>query len=372
MAASLRIPSPDEDLTREWLSVALGSAVESATFQRLGEADSVTGLVLRVHLEYRADARGPGSVIVKRPLRPREGRLPFAIATFTTEVRFYQRLAPALTLPVPALLAGDVDEPSGDFVLVLEDFPALRAGNNEVGATASEAARLVDQLATLHARWWNDDALRDQRYLGSLEGQVARLDAAVEERMPTFLERHGEFVAPSDREVFEAIHRRGLRALVARLFESPRTLIHGDFSMKNTLIGGTAAEPSFVVIDWQQAARQPAVRDLSFFIQTSVPPSDRASAEQALLRRYHANLESGGVTGYAFDRLLDDYRYSVLIDLARIVSFGATPNRTPAADAVVRSILGRTGSARELDLLRLVNGSAPERFQAARPFTPPG
>ncbi len=138
---------------------------------------------------------------------------------------------------------------------------------------------------------------------------------------------------------------------MAPLLRSPRTLIHGDLSLKNTLVGGTAENPEFVILDWQLAAVQPGIRDVSFFVETSVAPETRTDAEEYLLRYYYSQLEARGARGYSFDALMDDYRRSVLVDLARIWSFGSVPNPTTAINAVVRNnIRGRTGSAVELRL----------------------
>lgn len=352
----LTIPQSELDITASWLAGALAdhfgtaeSDIQAATFDRLGEADSVAGTVLRARLRYRdAGTPGPRSVIVKL-LRTRETGSAVNNAMYSREVEFYRRLAPGIGMSIPHAYYSAVDADSGDYVLVLEDFPTLRAGKNEDGASASEARVLLTEMAALHARWWGSRELDAHTFLATFEGVLDRYEAAAE-RLPVFLERHGDFVQPEERAVWEALGRR-FRPAVAPLLRSPRTLIHGDLSLKNTLVGGTAENPEFVILDWQLAAVQPGARDVSFFVETSVAPETRTNAEEDLLRYYHSQLEAQGVRGYSFDALMDDYRRSVLVDLARIWSFGSVPNPTTAMNAVVRNnIRGRTGSAVELRL----------------------
>ncbi len=160
------IPQSELDITALWLAGALAdhfgiaeSDIQAATFDRLGEADSVTGTVLRARLRYRdAGTSGPRSVIVKLP-RTQETRTAVNNAMYSREVEFYRRLAPGIGMSIPHAYYSAVDADSGDYVLVLEDFPTLRAGKNEDGASASEARVLLAEMAALHARWWGSREL---------------------------------------------------------------------------------------------------------------------------------------------------------------------------------------------------------------------
>lgn len=356
----LAIPQSERDITASWLATVLAgkfgtaeSDIQEVAFDRLGEADSVTGTVLRARLRFRdAGNIAPRSIIVKLP-RARETRSSVDNAMYSREVEFYRRLAPAIGMSIPHVYHSAIDADSGDYVLVIEDFPTLRAGKNEDKASTSEARVLLTEMAALHARWWGSRELDAHTFLATFEGALDRYEAAAE-RLPIFLERHGDFVQAEERAVWEALGRSFRRA-VAPLLGAPRTLIHGDLSLKNTLAGGTSENSEFVILDWQLAAVQPGIRDVSFFIQTSLAPETRTDAEEDLLRYYHSQLEAQGVRGYSFDALMDDYRRSVLVDLARIWTFGSVPNPTAAMNAVVRNnILGRTGSSVELGLGDLI------------------
>lgn len=114
---------------------------------------------------------------------------------------------------------------------------------------------------------------------------------------------------------------------------APRTLIHGDLSLKNMLKDSTVSPPSFVVLDWQLASVQLDVRDVSFFIEHSIDRLKRGRVEPELLDYYHSHHEARGVTGYSFAQLVQDYRRSVLVDMARFVAVGSAPRTTRETDA---------------------------------------
>jgi hypothetical protein len=62
---------------------------------------------------------------VKRRDRPPAGSIPEALDSFRAEVRFYQEIAPAIDVRVPACYEAQVNDDGT--VLVLEDFVRLAA-----------------------------------------------------------------------------------------------------------------------------------------------------------------------------------------------------------------------------------------------------
>ncbi len=356
----MSIPQNIDEITPDWLAVALSShlgapiQIASMEFERLGETDSMTGFVFRVRLHYATSAAGgPTSVVVKLP-KAREHRSPGNRTQYESEVGFYRHLAPGIEASIPAAYWSEIDAETGDYVLVLEDFPDLRPGSNAEGCTLDEARVLLREMAVLHARWWAAPELVDYPFLMSLESSLDRWAKALPERLPIFLDRHGAFVQSEERSFLEALATH-FSDSVAPLRNAPRTLVHGDLAVKNTLRGGTPSDPTYVVIDWQLAGIQSGVRDVSFFIEHSIAPAMRSRSEQEMLRFYHSQLEARGVTGYSLAQLVEDYRRSVVMDMARFVTVGSAPRTTPearaAADLNVRNaIKGRTGSVRELHL----------------------
>jgi len=59
-------------------------------------------------------------------------------------------------------------------------------------------------------------------------------------------------------------------------------------------------------------AVEPPLRDVAYFLGTSVTTDRRRAHEQALVADYHAALVAHGVTGYDADRCWRDYRLGQL------------------------------------------------------------
>jgi thiamine kinase-like enzyme len=352
-----RIPDTREDLTPEWFTSILGlsggNQVESVDLQLLGEKDSVSGYVYRANLAYLHETQDkPASVIVKRP-KSRSLRTPTLRSAYEREVKFYQILAPQVGVPVPALIYADYDTANSDYVLVIEDFPDAATVSNQTGASLQQAYSLLRYMAKLHARHWSDTKLLEYIFLNRVESSIERFNDGFPERLPLFLARFGDLIHPDEMAVFNAFPK-GFKEAVEPLMEAPQTLIHNDFAVKNILIrGGAEGAQSFVLLDWAIIGRGPGVRDLSFFIETSIPPKMRSEYEELFLRHYWRVLCGEGVTNYSFERLVEDYRRSVIVDLARISWSGGQESLVVFESIVRHNLRGRTGSARELDLISL-------------------
>jgi hypothetical protein len=349
------IPSSEGDLTPEWFTSILDNIpVMSVQLQSLGESDSISGHVYRAKLTYADETRGaPDSVVLKLP-RHRDLRPPPLRLAYEREVRFYQNLAPHLEALVPKLIYADFDAATSDYVLVLEDFPEAQTTSNETGATSKQAYSLLGYVARLHARYWLHPHLQGYEFLSSVARWMERFDADLRRRLPVFLHRFRGCIQPGEMEIFKALPEC-FKTVVEPLVDAPWTLIHNDFSMKNILISGGSSDPRFILIDWALVGRGPGVRDISFFIENSVPPPMRSEDEWALLRHYWRSLRGEGVSGYSFERMLGDYRRSVVLDLARMLWNGGVDHMTPVFESIIRhEIRGRTGSADELGLLSLL------------------
>jgi len=154
-------------------------------------------------------------------------------------------------------------------------------------------------------------------------------------------------------EIFQAL-LGGFKAVVEPLLDAPKTLVHNDFAKKNILILQSSGEPSFVLVDWANVQWAPGVRDLCFFILTSVPPSIRPDGGEVFLRHYWSRLSGEGVSDYSYEQMLGDYRRCVIMNMGRWVYMGGHESFSPMYDSILRNnIRGLTGSARELDLYSL-------------------
>jgi len=210
-------------------------------------------------------------------------------------------------------------------------------------------------MAKFHAWYWLKPDLVGYKWPYSLnEKLIDQTLSEISKCLTLFLSRFGEYIQTGEYGVLEALPEY-YKSAVKPLLKSPMTLVHNDFAMKNILIIDRGDRTYHVLVDWANVARAPGVRDLSFFIQTSIAPRTRSLKEMELLRHYWGRLRIEGVSDYSFDSMVLDYRRSVLIDLFRMIRFGGREFFRPMYESIVRhDILGRTGSAEELDLLSLL------------------
>jgi hypothetical protein len=348
------IPSSKGDLTPEWftsiLRLAEDNKVESVDLQPLGEQDSVSGYIYRAKLSYHHQTRdAPESVVLKLP-HPRNLRTPWLLEAYANEVMFYRNIAPTVGIPVPRHIHSEIDAETGDYVLAIEDFPNSTNVRDEAGASPEQAYKLIEYMARLHAKNWQDPEM-GSKILG-FENSVNLLYAGLA-RTPVFLSRFSQYLQREELEVFQAMPG-GFKDVVQSLLESPKTIVHNDYAMKNILMVERDGEPMFVLVDWANLRWGPGARDLSFFIMTSVPPNLRPSGEWAFLRHYWERLRCEGVSDYSFEQLMGDYRRCIIMDMARMVNFGGGDYFSPMYESITRHLIrGRTGSARELNLTSL-------------------
>src|SRR5438094_398051 len=90
------------------------------------------------------------------------------------------------------------------------------------------------------------------------------------------------------------------------------TIVHGDAHVWNALLPRDAGSDDVRLIDWDAWRVDTATDDLAYMIAVQWYPDWRRRYERESLRRYHDALVAGGVRGYSFDALWDDYRQSVL------------------------------------------------------------
>ena len=95
---------------------------------------------------------------------------------------------------------------------------------------------------------------------------------------------------------------------------APVTLTHGDFRMENLLYGVSPDHYPVAVIDWQGPLKSKGIFDVALFLGQSTQTEVRRQHEKALLERYLAGLQAGGVRDYDFDQLWEDYLHCMMYD----------------------------------------------------------
>ena len=321
----IEIPRRGEDLTVDWFNRAVAEShprIPRVSGLRLDDSlrQGMMSRTFRIILEYAAPAdSAPASVVVKLSAAdPEMRKRPASRVNALKEVRFYQELGTRVDVPTPACLFADVDFETGYHVLVLEDLAFLTTHPAETGCSRSEAERAVSTLARLHAGWWESPDLEDLDWLVDPD----RLDPdeiASRHRgwWPEFLDVAGDRL-PGEMVVFgEQLGERFADLMNSLLFDAPRTLRHGDFSLSNLLF---SADGPPTVVDWQMIARGKGAWDLAWFTGQSLTIEQRREWERDLLALYLRDLHAGGVQGYESDACRVDYRKALAQRFGTLIS----------------------------------------------------
>ena len=315
------IPDTIEQLTPEWLTAALQSAgaiacrVAGAEITRMGEGIGLLSSMARCHLHYDAPTGDePASVVVKlEPERQRFRDFVEAAHGFEREIRFYRDVGPRVPIRIARLYCGDWDAHRA--VIVLEDLGHLQARNQIHGLRHQETVAAVQQIARVHARFWNNDALAALQWMPVFE---PRLTSGIVENWPLFEEVYGLRIGADG----VALGRRlcgALDWLRDAILARPRTVCHCDFRADNILFGQPCGPDNVpeevVIIDWQVCNRSLGAADVARVLGGSEPAAERTGHPMEVLNCWHETLRSEGVTDYDFDAALEDLRLGALLAL---------------------------------------------------------
>jgi aminoglycoside phosphotransferase (APT) family kinase protein len=244
------------------------------------------------------------------------------------EVLFYSQVAPDAPLRVPRCYGATLDARRGRNVIVLEDLhgsATFRDIREPVDAT--QAAAVIDALADVHAAFWGTARFgADLAPLRARTPASERLGNAFVGRVLGNLKGHAADVVPA--EVQDAsrvvIERRAeIDAYWARAL--PLTLCHGDPHRGNLFFEGDA--PGF--LDWQAVMAGPGLRDVSYFLVSSMEVDQLVGVERELVARYVSRLTSNGVE-LESTRAWELYRASAVeIYVAAIVTAGTSDRMQP-------------------------------------------
>jgi len=303
-ARTYRLPKNTSEFTTEVLEALISEMHPGVSIRRWeildtrqrGEMVSTAGRV-KLRIEY-----GHGS-----PPLPQNALVKMVIdgdtvnpVLYETETNVYRDYLPGLDIEKPGCLAAAFEPETGGFLLILEDLSAENAffpNVMEKPLTAQQVGKLVDVLASVHAKYWESPKLggSSQWLSGLSEGrQFEFFDNSVVKWIDTYVETipyRADLVTRTGRTpaqlwaYVKAVHRHH-----ERIF--PATLLHGDTGAHNSyhLPDGRCG-----FLDWQLSARGAWPRDLHYTICTGLSVADRRVHERQLVERYLARLSALGV-----------------------------------------------------------------------------
>lgn len=315
MNAPIGLPRSVAEVTPAWLSQALGTGVESFRIEREIHGTSTK---LRLALDYAGpQPEGPPRVLwLKAGMEP-HSPLMASFGIYEHEARFYAELCPKLELTVARCWFAGHDPATRAGVLLLQDLDAVAARYCGVACQPglSGVRAILDQLARLHAKWW-DSSWLDQ--LGWLQITFVRNTPGVrwfeshsEDQLRHYIELpRGDAMPVQTRDparIFKAFW-----TLVDGMAAGPRCLLHGDAHIGNSYLlpNGSAG-----YLDWQVVRQGCWAHDVAYYLASALPVELRRRHERELLAEYLERLGHYGATPPDFDRAWLEYRRNMVYGL---------------------------------------------------------
>lgn len=347
-------PHQPEDITADWLSAIVGGSVDSFELEQIGVGVGLLGRLYRVSL---SGTGVPATVVAKFPTLDEAARANVAapLGFYSNEISFYNEGAGITPIATPRIYTAQFDEPTGDFVLVLEDIADRRSEDQTVGCEISSAEIAIDALSKMHAHWWNNDFAAlpwIKSYVAPPYPQIIAATFAhawpvareiVGDELP------GEFVAYADR--FPDL----VPWFLEEASEPPLTLCHGDFRLDNLFFAANDSQAPVTVLDWQICFRGNPGYDLGYFISQSLATETRRKVESELIDRYANDITAAGVE---LDRTKLDDAYARTVAYCFIYPIAAAGQIEVTAPRMVELVKGMTARSvaaiQDIDALSLL------------------
>jgi hypothetical protein len=354
---------PDE-VTAGWLTAALRAAGEatgevvSLTAEHIGAGK--VGDNVRFTMQWSPPASGPATVVGKFPSADPMSRMAgVTLGNYEREVRFYRDLLDTVAVRAPRCHLVDMDDDTGDFVLLLADLAPAEVGDQVTGCTVDEAAAAVDELVALHAPRWNDPTLLGYgEWLGPrLVGGGEALADAYAMMLPGFLDRYGDMLSA------EAASVAGqFTDVMGRWVEptgDPVTLTHNDYRLDNLLFGTDPTDGSVyaAVVDWQTIGLGPGVADVAYLVGAGLLPDARRTCERDLVARYVEVLNASGVD-LTVDAAWHTYRRTCAAGMVMAVFASTVVGPGERSDAMFCAMAERHAiQVADLDVIAMLRGA---------------
>lgn len=319
-----KIADKPEELTAGWLSDTFPGVI-AVDKEPVGTGQMCD--TFRLTLTY-GGSDGPASVIAKLPSAdPTSRATALSLGSYENEVRFYQQLAPRLSVRTPRVYYADIEVETASFVLLLEDLSPAQPGDQLAGCSHPDAVTAIGELVGLHAPLWDDPSLKELPWLHrDRTGQQMFYLGLLPQLWEGFRQRYADSLGAEVHEAGDQLFAR-LEDFILGDTE-PWTVVHGDYRLDNLLFTDT----SVTVLDWQTVTHGPALQDVAYFIGAGLLLEDRRAHEESLVRLYHDRLVGAGVHGYGWDRCWHDYRRGAWSGLIMAVAASMLVERTERGD----------------------------------------
>ena len=351
------IPGGPDQVTAHWLSAILSAGghqvdVDSVEVSAIGTGQ--TGATYRIAVRYAGGGQDlPESFVVKLPAQDDAVRDRVALS-YRSEHAFYTEVADTVAVPLPRCYHCAIADDGAQFVLLLADMAPAVQGDQIRGCSVTEARLAATALAGLHGPRWCDPAWLD--FTGTVMprpddagarglGDITKLATQIT------IDKLGPRMSPADQQTV----MESAELMADWLLHSPDrfSLLHGDYRIDNLLFDPDRTRVT--AVDWQTLAVGLPARDLSYFIATSLQPTERAAHERGLVDAYHGALAVHGVTGYDAETCWADYRLGMLqIPLICTLGFAFSAETERGGDMMLAMLHRGSQAIRDLGTLGLI------------------
>jgi len=273
---------------------------------------TILSRIIRLRLSYEgATGDAPASLILKTGLPERAQS-----NAGQREVAFYLQVSQAMSAPlVPRCFDASWHQGTRDWHLLLEDLSDSHFAlwNWPMPPTRPQSEAIIAARARFHAALWDDPGLGTSigAWLEPHDPQLQRFAAEFER----FADRVGDRLPAERRAVYERLIEEGHRLNARYHAHRDMTIVQGDAHVWNVFLPKNG-DDDVRLFDWDSWRVAVASDDLAYMMALHWFPDHRRRHESTLLDCYHAELLANGVTGYDRQALDDDYRLSVLWQIA--------------------------------------------------------
>ena len=289
-------------------------AISAVTLEEIGLGVGMVGRILRCRIAYKsAPGFAPESIIAKLPSADDNTRQTARqLQLYQREFDFYRELATSVPVRTPALVYGDFDSSTHEFVLLLEDLGEMASVDQVAGATEDQVFSAIRTAAELHAQFWGrvDRPPVYGVYAPPSPERHAMVQAVYQASLPRVFDIFTDHFTELVRRLAES-YGSHLAEYSAAMADGPQTLIHGDFRLDNMFFGDGDAH-SVALVDWQLSTVGSGLYDIAYFLSSCVSTEIRRGIEQDAIARYQQIIASEADERFSLEQCWELYRQNML------------------------------------------------------------
>ena len=345
------LPPLPAGLTADWLTQVLHQAglprdarISAVQRSSVGDGVGMMSELSRLSLTWSKPSPAlPATIIAKyASTNPMNRAAAMSFHVYEREVRFFLEADAQTSAHTPHFYFAKMQDEH--YLLLMDDLDTHRVGSQAAGASLEDAALAIDELAKLHAPFWDNVGEFDWVPHIANSYHATSMATFANDGWDNMAHVFGDHLPESIRQRRDDI-LAAIPALQTRMDQRPITLIHGDYRLDNMLFGTKPEHDPVVIIDWQGPMRCKGIVDVALLLGQNAHIEVRRAHEHTLIRRYVDGLSALGVS-YPFDQAWDDYLDALLYQWCYASTVTGTLDSTnPRSSAWMSQLVARQSAA---------------------------